>query len=156
MKLPRWLVVSLLAVSMLAVPIYCAWWWVTWPDRTARKFVRSIAQGDADWRTMLAEQSDLRNFELINELWPPAGDGRHVEGDDRSVLDIIHGYRYFFVTAANGGWNFSVARGFVRSNIPESLTIGMELRLQEIGPYRRIDAKTDPPPRPTNESTQDR
>jgi hypothetical protein len=38
MRLPRWLVVSLLAVSVLAVPGAGAWWWVTWPERTANQF----------------------------------------------------------------------------------------------------------------------
>lgn len=38
MKLPRWLVISLLSVSVLAVLGAAAWWWVIWPERTARKF----------------------------------------------------------------------------------------------------------------------
>jgi hypothetical protein len=33
MKLPRWLVVSLLTVSAFAVLGYGAWWWVTWPEQ---------------------------------------------------------------------------------------------------------------------------
>jgi hypothetical protein len=35
MRLPRWLVVSLLSASVLAVLGYVSWWWVTWPERTA-------------------------------------------------------------------------------------------------------------------------
>lgn len=41
MKLPRWLVVSLLSASLLAVLGSGAWWWVTWPVTTALRRRRS-------------------------------------------------------------------------------------------------------------------
>jgi hypothetical protein len=39
MKLPRWLLWSMLSLSVLAV-LGAGAWWVTWPERTARAFVR--------------------------------------------------------------------------------------------------------------------
>jgi hypothetical protein len=45
MRFPRWLVVSLLSVSLLAVPSAGAWWWVTWPERTVRKFDDFVRSG---------------------------------------------------------------------------------------------------------------
>jgi hypothetical protein len=48
MKLPRWLVVSLLSASTIAVLGACAWWWVTWPDRTLQKFVAFMQIQDFD------------------------------------------------------------------------------------------------------------
>jgi hypothetical protein len=38
MKLPRWLIVSLITASVLAVLGAGVWWWVTWPERTVRRF----------------------------------------------------------------------------------------------------------------------
>src|SRR5262245_43068123 len=38
MKLPRWLVVTLLTVSFAVILGTGAWWWVTWPERSARRF----------------------------------------------------------------------------------------------------------------------
>src|SRR5262245_47786220 len=46
MKLPLWLVVSLLTMSVLAVLAVGAWWWVTWPERVALQFVTLLANGD--------------------------------------------------------------------------------------------------------------
>ena len=43
MKLPRWLVILLRTSSGLAVLAAAGWWWVTWPERTAREFLRMIA-----------------------------------------------------------------------------------------------------------------
>jgi hypothetical protein len=51
MKLPRWLVVSMLAASSLAILALVGWWWVTWPERTLQVFKSLIADGrfeDAD------------------------------------------------------------------------------------------------------------
>src|SRR5438132_745699 len=39
MKLPRWLVVCLIAVMVALVFAAAGWWWVSWPDRTARQFI---------------------------------------------------------------------------------------------------------------------
>jgi len=38
MKLPRWLVIAMLTTSVLSVLAAAGWWWVTWPERTAREF----------------------------------------------------------------------------------------------------------------------
>jgi hypothetical protein len=42
MTLPRWLVVSLMTVSALATLAAGAWWWVTWPERTASQFCELV------------------------------------------------------------------------------------------------------------------
>jgi hypothetical protein len=46
MKLPRWLVVSLLTVSVFAVLGSGVWWWLTWPKRTAESFAEFTAQAE--------------------------------------------------------------------------------------------------------------
>jgi hypothetical protein len=48
MKLPRWLVISMLSSSVLAVLAAAGWWWVTWPERTAREFVDLLGSGRRD------------------------------------------------------------------------------------------------------------
>lgn len=42
MKVPWWLVVSLLAASVLGVVGHCAWLWFEMPRRTATKFVEAL------------------------------------------------------------------------------------------------------------------
>jgi hypothetical protein len=44
MRLPRWLVVSLLTTSVFTVVGAGAWWWLTWPERAAREFQSLLAQ----------------------------------------------------------------------------------------------------------------
>jgi hypothetical protein len=42
MKLPRWLLWSLLSISVVAALAAAGWWWVTWPERTAREFIELL------------------------------------------------------------------------------------------------------------------
>ena len=55
MKLPRWLVIGMLTTSVLAVLVAAGWWWVTWPERTARDFFEAmVADRQEDEMNMLA------------------------------------------------------------------------------------------------------
>jgi hypothetical protein len=66
MTLPRWLVVSLLIVSLLAVFGAGAWWWVTWPERTARAFIESPpGVSERILSPPLAELSSTTEFQQI-------------------------------------------------------------------------------------------
>jgi hypothetical protein len=56
MKLPRWLVIGMLTTSVLAVLAAAGWWWVTWPERTVRTFLRLVEE---------------RRFEAANQLLIP-------------------------------------------------------------------------------------
>jgi hypothetical protein len=44
MKIPHWLVVSMLAASTLAILVVAGWWWVTWPERTARFHIAAFTE----------------------------------------------------------------------------------------------------------------
>ena len=45
MKLPRWLMIGMLTTSVLSVLAAAGWWWVTWPERTAREFAALVVAG---------------------------------------------------------------------------------------------------------------
>lgn len=92
MKLPRWLVVSLLTLSVFALSSAGAWWWVTWPVRTAREFVTLVenlewelandmvtpdAQKNAHW--IEYERVDTEDLWSIGLLFP----------NQRSLTDIL-------------------------------------------------------------------
>jgi len=47
MRLPRWVVVSLIAASVVALVAVPAWLWVEMPRRTAMKFAAIIDSNDA-------------------------------------------------------------------------------------------------------------
>src|SRR5262245_27243146 len=42
MQLPRWLVMSLLSISLLSAFGAGAWSWVTWPERSALEFIDEV------------------------------------------------------------------------------------------------------------------
>jgi hypothetical protein len=48
MRLPRWILVVLLAVSAVALVAVPAWLWVSTPRRTAANFIAAIEAGDAE------------------------------------------------------------------------------------------------------------
>ena len=56
MKLPRWLLIGLWTSSVLAVLAAAGWWWVTWPERTACRFLDCLA---------------ARNFDEADEMMIP-------------------------------------------------------------------------------------
>ncbi len=60
MKLPRWLMITMLTSSVLAVLGAAGWWWVTWPERTAREFVELLRDGRESEEEWLAPHRSLR------------------------------------------------------------------------------------------------
>jgi hypothetical protein len=64
MKLPRWLVIGLLTSSMLAVLAAPGWWWITWPERTAREFVHLVTQRDFDGIHEMLHSEDFAPYSL--------------------------------------------------------------------------------------------
>lgn len=68
MKLPRWLIGSMLVLSAQLAFSVAAWWWATWPERTIRAFVDQVAEDD------LRPASDL--IEGVPADWAELGDVR--------------------------------------------------------------------------------
>jgi hypothetical protein len=98
MKLPQWLVVSLLSASVLAVLGAGVWWWVTWPERTARHFIELINTEDlAGARRKLTSESTP----LTHSIRPLAADEAHrgepwtIEPMPRSLWNTLIGRQEF-------------------------------------------------------------
>jgi hypothetical protein len=113
LKFPRWLVVSMLTASGLAVITVLGggvWWWCTAPERTARRFATLLAERDLDAvNEMLAHgpAGDYRDSKWIispDTQWPFATDNWFskwstltLNQKPRSILDIIHQRLRFFI-----------------------------------------------------------
>lgn len=92
MKLPRWLVVSLLTANALGVIGYGGWWWVTWPEHTGREFATFItARKTAELCRM------LRSNEVADRLDTVTRDSRFtdLEFGSRSLIDLLTGHQEF-------------------------------------------------------------
>src|SRR5262249_37659711 len=77
MKLPQWFA-CLVLISSLAVAITAlAWWWVVWPERTEREFLRLIADG---------------KFDEANQMMSPSArwtrEGNHIVFEGRDVTQL--------------------------------------------------------------------
>src|SRR5262245_21998290 len=108
MKLPRWLVVTMLATSCLAMVTFAAWRWVTWPEHTANHFVelmmtnkRGEAAGLMQTHEALMLQAQraappgfLPDYDDSN---PPSWTPRKLWPQPRSLTDIMSGSQSFSI-----------------------------------------------------------
>jgi hypothetical protein len=97
MKFPRWLVLSLLSVSLLAVFGVGGWWWITWPEQTARTLVELMAEDQ-----LLDVLSRMRNPHedipfLLGELGGQAWKQQNLRMEPRTVADLVCGRQRFKV-----------------------------------------------------------
>src|SRR5262245_24296917 len=60
MRLPRWLLVTLLTMSALAALAVAAWLWIAMPRRTAERFVAAIDAGNEDEAKSLLTNAECR------------------------------------------------------------------------------------------------
>ena len=81
MKLPRWLVLAMLAASVLAPTTAAGWWWVTWPTRTIREFTELLEQG---------------RFEEANHFLKPPSRLRIEAMETRDIVVVEGGQRMTF------------------------------------------------------------
>lgn len=112
MKLPRWLVVSLLSLSGLGVFGAGAWWWVTWPKRTMDHFVEAVETNDLNaWRRL--QGSDLLALfdrsQKVHALWMPW----NTTALPRTWMDCVRGHQQFNADAHHSELQFRVERGHV-------------------------------------------
>jgi hypothetical protein len=135
MKLPRWLVVTLLSASLLAVLGAGAWWWVTWPERTALRFVTCVSMRQIkNVNGLLLIESDRvrRDIDVAASLhrFSHGEDYRSFMADARqkgrrTLVDWILSRQRFEV--CDGFYEFTVERGkIVNAKIPGMYTIGRD------------------------------
>jgi hypothetical protein len=101
MRLPRWLVVALIAVSAVALLAVPAWLWVEMPRRTARAFIAAVQASDEDRVNALLTNGvcyDMETDEHLLRIDPPYGPAVrfvpsrcHISMDRRTASDIITG-----------------------------------------------------------------
>jgi hypothetical protein len=115
MKMPKWLVVSLLSVSVLGVLGYGAWWWVTWPERTAWTFILLIREENYD--AVAAMFGRLRLSDIEKEALKTYERMRVGSGRSRSLADILSARQrfdlYFEDEFEESGATVEIERGMV-------------------------------------------
>jgi hypothetical protein len=110
MRLPRCLVVILLTASGLALPGAGAWWWVTWPERTAREWferrTKLTEQREQRERDEPIRSSGLRPIRFFPKRWCD------VTPQSGSIMDLVTGCQRFTIYRGQYA-GFSVERGLV-------------------------------------------
>src|SRR5262245_18233886 len=111
MRLPRWLVVSLLSASVFVVLGAGAWWWVTWPERTINRFLNAAKSGDIDaWRSLQGDEVLL----TLDQNYSPQDFTVAISWRSRrSLIDLVRCRQDFGLVAWN--YRFGVERGHVVS-----------------------------------------
>jgi hypothetical protein len=115
MKLPRWLMISMLTTSVLAVLAAAGWWWVAWPERTAREFVeRLVSDRDGgSWKEMmLPAKEDPHNLATTVVVLYAPDDWSNVQSQPRSPIDFCIG-QHRFRTIGDSAWEFVARRNKV-------------------------------------------
>jgi hypothetical protein len=107
-----------------------AWWWVTWPERTAFEFVRRIGiQDELAWAEMLQTNQDADSIgRRFIKFYAPS-DWSNVTPQSRSLAEILLGRRRFQTTVqmtSELGWEFVTERGAVISPSNETANEVME------------------------------
>src|SRR5262249_7506800 len=104
-KLPRWLSISLLTVFLLALCTAGVWWWITWPERTAHKYLSMYQNGKwIEAAAMYGGKSEFANqSDRIKDIWQRHFANVRVEYDGtRTMSDVILGRRKFLLIDDTG------------------------------------------------------
>src|SRR5262245_6860083 len=114
MKLPRWLLASMLSAIAFGFLSACAWWWLSWPERTAHVFVALHRDGnwmlavqmyDDPWRHFLggrhADDRDSSDRDYLRYWMKVIGDWQ-LEPNSRSLTDIVVGRQSFHIPGYYG------------------------------------------------------
>src|SRR5262245_47702773 len=120
MKLPRWLVVTMLATSTLALLAFAGWWWVTWPERTFAKFKSLIAAGKFDEANALVTNPDhvVNYARFSGKVLQGAIDDLFV-AESQSPTDVLTGERRWRMQNTMNNIALVVSRSTMRVVTPE-------------------------------------
>src|SRR5262245_12461748 len=102
MRLPRWLVITMLSSSALTILGFAGWWWVTWPERMAREYVtmRATKSNERGMQVRVrrltnAEQEEERVGYFFPRRWTD------VTPQCRTFIDVLIGRRCDFHCGAD-------------------------------------------------------
>jgi hypothetical protein len=96
MKLPRWVVVSVLSLSALSGAIVGVLSWLTWPQATARRFAVLLAEGKLQDAQMLVDVHCEIQLRVTN--WPRETLSSDLTLWPRSFSDIVTGRQRFMLS----------------------------------------------------------
>ena len=115
MKLPRWLLICLWTSIGLAVLVAAGWWWVTWPERTAREYVGLMASGQQqEAERMIDSASGTAPMALFDEPAIPLK--VPLTSSPRTFSDILFARQVF--RGEGDRWLYLVERGTISSAGP--------------------------------------
>jgi hypothetical protein len=113
MKLPRWLLVSLLTVSVLAVLGGAGWWWVSWPERAVTALfddIRANRWETARTRPGISDEALESLASLVAQTSAPtAMQESLVAPATRTFPDLLFARQRFLVPGI--GYFFVIERG---------------------------------------------
>src|SRR5262245_36820895 len=141
MRLPRWLLVTLLTASVFAVVglvLTAVWWWKTRPERLAREYLAAMTVQDFE--------------ELLRQSWPT-----HRFVPDPTLFNTMHDRLTLMKNVAPPWYDMSQTKAFVVRSVAYNLHVPARGYIQaghlvinvkdgEVGPVGILwrDAK-DPP-----------
>ena len=108
MKLPRWLMILMLTTSVLVPLAAAGWWWVTWPERTAREYIELLERpGESEriWFGSGREHTLLIDRRVGAPEWDP---------QRRTLKDVLLGRQLF--AGVKCDLVLKVERGMVTEN----------------------------------------
>jgi hypothetical protein len=102
----------MITTELLAVLSIAAWWWVTWPERTARRFVEFMAANRFDDATALVKERTL--VFLRSEKMRPSWNQTNLDMGTRNSLELMSGQQRFSLPfeRMNEGGTLSVVHTF--------------------------------------------
>src|SRR5262245_30409935 len=108
MKIPRWLVVSLLTVSTLAALGAGAWSWVTWPDRTMREFSSLLKKGNVNQADRMMDwgdaNADWQSKERYLRRCASEIDFSGMRRGNKTIGEMLRGRAVFLVRERKGAY----------------------------------------------------
>jgi hypothetical protein len=97
MKLPLWLR-CLVGISALLVLVVVGWWWITWPERTARRYLQFVSEGNLELAKKMLRPDQAKAFWTDREtkrIVRTNLEGVRLEPLSRTVPEVIMGERSF-------------------------------------------------------------
>lgn len=103
MKLPRWLIISMLTASSLAALGTAAWWWATWPERVINEYIGALTEGRVDDAIAVCGQHLSEYSEEEKQEWYSdwlRNPERITAARSRAISDYLLGRQRFELTFA--------------------------------------------------------